>query len=150
MFSVLLKEESVQVAAEEVEMFPVAVTVLHDGTFEQSSGEHYWVEEKSIHLVGSGGTPREFVVNFQLSPDAVQKGYTFANPALKFFVPGSSRTAGFRVSPRSDQISVTVTPFNTKTEEDGPSIDEFSVLINHPDGRTRSHDPSILWEPPIT
>lgn len=148
MYSVLTQEESVQLAIEGPASFPVEVTVHADGTFAQSSGENYWVKERSIHLVGSGGTPREFVVNFQLSSDAVRDGFTFADPALKFFVPGSSRTAGFRVSPRSDKISATVTPFNTKTEEDEQSIDEFLVLIKHPEGRTVPHDPSILWEPP--
>jgi len=151
MYPVLTQEEeAVQVANEDLASFPVEVTVLADGKFVESSGENYWVEERSIHLVGSGGTPREFVVNFQLTPAAVQAGYTFADPALKFFVPGSSRTAGFRVSPRSDKISVSVTPFNTKTEHDGQTTDEFSVFIKHPLGKTQPHDPSILWEPPIT
>lgn len=144
MNSVLLQEApAVQDVLEESSSIPVNVAVLDDGTFVPYAAKEFQVETDALILVGSGGSPREFVVTFTLSPE----GYYFANPALKFF-QGGSRDSGFRVSPNPDRISATVTLFNTKKSEDPSSSDEFSLLIVHPSGKTIPHDPTIVWNPP--
>lgn len=148
MVSVLLQEDPFQTTLEEEgPSFQVEVVVLTDGTFVDFATNDYQVMPDSILLVGSGGPPREFVVNFQLSPESVQAGYTWADPALKFF-QGGSKKAGFRVSPNPDKITATVTLFNTKSSTDPSTSDEFSMLRVHPDGRIIPHDPTIIWDPP--
>lgn len=150
MYSVLLQEEDVQAAVDESPSIPVDVIVLINGThvsFQEAQADNYQVEAQSVQLVGSGGSPREFLVTFTLSTASQQAGYTFANPALKFF-QGPSKNAGFRVDRDPSQISATVTLFNTKTAEDPAVSDEFSLLFIDPEGQIFAHDPSILWEPP--
>jgi hypothetical protein len=149
MDSVLLQEESaLQTTLEEGASFSVDITVLSDSTFVPYAAEDFQVATDSITLIGSGGPPREFLITFELSPAAVQEGYSFANPALKFF-QGGSKNSGFRVPPNSNAISATASLFNTKRADDPSSSDEFSLLLIHPSGKLRSHDPSIFWEPPL-
>src|SRR5688500_8225891 len=67
MYSVLLQEDPVQVTAENNSSFQVKVTVLVTGpkssdvSFEPARADNYKVEAQSVLLVGSGGSPREFV-----------------------------------------------------------------------------------------
>ena len=114
----------------------------------QAAANDERIETELIRLFGSGGSPREFVLTFTLSPLNVEEKYTLANPALKFF-QGSSKDAGIRVSPNPDGISATISLFNTKGQGDTPSSDDFSVLWLPP-GKTeaRRHDPTIIWDPP--
>lgn len=149
MNSVLLQEDSVQAIADD--SFPVNVTVLISGrvvSFQPVTELDFQVEAQSIRLIGSGGSPREFLTTFTLSAESVADGYTFANPALKFF-QGGSRDAGFRVKPSPDQTSAAVSLFNTKRKGDGTTSDHFSLLLLAPDGMPFAHDPSIFWEPPL-
>lgn len=151
MYSVLLQEESIQAAAAESSSFPVPVTVLIDGkqvSFEEAEGTNYQVEPQSVLLTGSGGSPREFLVTFTLSDASRQAGYTFANPALKFF-QGNSRNAGFRVDRDPvTKVSATVSLFNTKKTGEPKTSDEFSLLFYDPQGNLFVHDPTIVWDPP--
>lgn len=147
MNSVLLQEEPAVQTLEEGASFSINVTVLADGTFVPYVAKDFQVEPASITLVGSGGPPRQFLVTFVLSPETLKEGYSFANPALKFF-QGDSKNAGFRVPPDADEISATVSLFNTKGKDEKSSRDEFSLLLVHPDGKVGSHDPSIVWDPP--
>ena len=150
MYSVLLQEDSVQAAVEEPSMFPVNISVLSNGTFVPDQAVNYQVEADSLTLFGSGGSPREFRVTFTLSAETQQEGYKFANPALKIF-GGQSREAGYRVSPDpSDQLSTAVSLFNTMKVGDPVASDRFSVLLVDPNGQVVSHDPTILWEPPLS
>jgi hypothetical protein len=149
MNSVLLQEETApQTTLEEGASFSVDITVLSDGTFVPYAARDFQVAPDAITLIGSGGPPREFLLTFELSSEAVQEGYRFANPALKFF-QGGSKNSGFRVPPNPDAISATVSLFNTKRADDPPSSDEFSLLLVHPSGKLIPHDPSIFWEPPL-
>jgi hypothetical protein len=153
MNSVLLQEAPVaQDVLEEIFSFPVAVTVIiedNKASFEpDDQSKDYKIEPQSIRLFGSGGSPREFVVTFTLSPKNVEAKYRLANPALKFF-QGGSKSAGIRVSPNPDEISATVSLFNTKAPGDAPSSDDFSVLWLPPGKMVaRRHDPTIIWDPP--
>lgn len=151
MYSVLLQEEPVHAAAAESESFPVPVTVLIDGravAFQpDSTSKNYQVEPQSVRLIGSGGGPREFVVTFTLSSESQKEGYTFFNPALKFF-QGNSRHAGFRVNVPLGQVSVAVSFFNTLQPGHEGTSDEFSLLLVAPDGTVFVHDPTIVWDPP--
>ncbi len=151
MHSVLLQEDLVRrviPAANLSIQVSVTVHVISEGhvAFEPHAGADYTVEEESIKLVGSGGSPREFLVTFQLADESIQQGYTFANPALKFF-QGSSRNAGFRVSP-TDQHTASVSLFNTMNADDRPASDDFSMLFYKASGRIFTHDPTIIWDPP--
>jgi hypothetical protein len=151
MYSVLLQEEPVHAAAAESESFPVPVTVLIDGravSFEKAQEANYQVEPQSVLLVGSGGSPREYLVTFTLSDASRQAGYTFANPALKFF-QGNSRNAGFRVDRDPvTKVSAVVSLFNTKRKGEPKTSDEFSLLFYDPEGNLFVHDPTIVWDPP--
>lgn len=152
MFSVFVQEEPVLAAVEENDKILVEVTVLVAGKAVSFAGTtkegEYAVGPQAIELIGSGGGPREFLVAFTLSEESQKEGYSFANPGLKFF-QGKSRNAGFRVNTESGQVSVIVSFFNTLKAGDQGTSDEFSLLLREPDGKIFSHDPTILWEPPI-
>lgn len=154
MYSVLLQEESDQTAADDSPFIEVPVTVLVTGSessqvsFEAKEAVNYTVEAQSILLVGSGGSPRQYLVTFTLAPESQEAKYTFADPALKFF-QGNSKNAGFRVSPNPDLVSATVSLFNTKKSGDPETRDEFSLIfINPATGLPFAHDPTIIWDPP--
>ena len=125
---------------------PVTVNVVNGKvSFKDAKTADYVISSEGITLVGSGGMPREFRLVFTLSPEA--EGYTFANPALKFF-QGGSKKAGFRIAPDAAGTSATLSLFNLLAAEDQPVQDDFSVLLVKPTKKVISHDPTILWEPP--
>jgi hypothetical protein len=152
MYSVLLQEEDVQAAADESLSIPVDIEVqVADGKtlFAPFSADDYTIDPEKITLVGSGGSPREFRLTFTLSALSIAAGYRLMNPALKFFQGGSTK-AGFRVPPATED-SAQVALFNTLASGDQPVQDNFSILVVHQVTRERIvHDPTILWEPPIT
>lgn len=124
----------------------IMVNVLNGKPFfQETKGADYSITSEGITLVGSGGTPREFQLIFTLSPEA--EGYTFANPALKFF-QGGSKKAGFRVAPDAAGTTVMLSTFNLLAAGDQPVQDDFSILLVKPTKKIISHDPTILWEPP--
>jgi hypothetical protein len=152
MEAVLLQDEPVLLRREDNGSIQVDITVIAEGktaTFLPVETSVYVVEKESIRLIGSGGSPREFLLAFTLSAESQKSGYRFANPAIKFFQRGSNRQAGFRVnlSPAS-QVSVTVSLFNTLSKGETGVEDDFSVLLLEPTGHPFSHDPTIIWDPP--
>ncbi|HJX27005.1 MAG TPA: hypothetical protein VJ885_03775 [Thermoanaerobaculia bacterium] len=148
MSTVLLQEDALRTEAKDSSTIPVPVTVTvvnGQASFVEAKADNYVITSDGISLVGSGGTPRELRLTFTLSPEAREKGYQFANPALKFF-QGGSKKAGFRVSPDAAG-TVTLSTFNILGMGDHPVQDDFSILLDSPKGPI-SHDPTILWEPP--
>jgi hypothetical protein len=148
MFPVLLQEEdTVSTAVVDPTSFHVDVQVQVDDndvvSFVPVNAFNFTIEEETITLKGSGGSPREFEITFTL----ITSGYLFMNPALKFF-QGGSTNAGFRVSPDAAATSAQVVLFNTLGEGDQPVQDTFSVLVRHISGKTIIHDPTIVWDPP--
>jgi hypothetical protein len=129
-------------------MVPVTLLLLEDGkiTFEPAAEKNlYSVIDKTITLYGSGGSPRQYMLTFTLSSPMIEQGYTFYNPALKFF-QGDGKTAGFRFPPESSKTEALVSVFNTKTDKDLPARDTFNILL-FKDGII-IEDPTIFWDPP--
>jgi hypothetical protein len=150
MSTVLLAEEAVrEMALEETSQIPVTVTLLIENgiiTFQAESSADYKVTGKTIHLFGSGGTPREFVLTFVLSQTFLDMGWKFANPALKFF-QGNSKKAGFRFPPEASQTEARLSVFNTLDSKDSKVEDSFNILLLTKDG-VIVHDPTIVWDLP--
>lgn len=146
MSTVLFQEDALQTERvnDSIQVLITVNVVNGKASFQDSKGNEYLITSEEITLIGSGGAPREFRLVFTLSKEA--EGYTFANPALKFF-QGGSKKAGFRVAPETGTM-VTLSTFNLLAAEDQSVRDEFSVLVNSPSGKVIAHDPTILWEPP--
>lgn len=144
--STVLAQEGIRRPPEEnTANIPVNVTVLVDSkgstSFMEASGTGYKVASDTITLIGSGGTPREFLITFTLKSDT----YRFTNPAVKLF-QGGSRKAGIRVAPTSPTVA-TVALFNLLGHGDSTVTDAFSLLVTN-GAQLISHDPTIVWDPP--
>ena len=124
---------------------PITLLLVNDTITFQPAEEtnKYSVTGKTITLIGSGGSPREFLITFTLSSSMT--GYTFFNPAIKLF-QDNAKKAGLRFSPESE-TKVQITLFNTMDKGDQSVQDTFNLLLLK-DGRTIVHDPTILWDPP--
>lgn len=147
----LLEREAVR-AIYEGEPTKVAVPVtllLLNGkiAFEPVEEKHLYnvTADKTITLYGSGGSPRQYVLTFRLSASMTEAGYTFYNPALKFF-QGDGKTAGFRFPPEASKTEALVSVFNTKSDKDPQAQDNFNILL-FKDGVV-VEDPTIFWDPP--
>lgn len=149
MSTVLLAERVTRPAGEEESAaqisVPITLLLVNDTiTFQPvEEANKYSVTGKTINLVGSGGSPREFLITFTLSSSMTE--YTFFNPAIKLF-QDDGKKAGLRFSPESETM-VQITLFNTMDKGDQPVQDTFNLLLLK-DGRTIVHDPTILWDPP--
>ena len=145
MSTVLAQEGIRRPLMEDAANIPVNVTVLVDSkgstSFVEASAADYKITSDTITLVGSGGTPREFLITFTLKSDT----YRFTNPAVKIF-QGGSRKAGIRVAPTSPTVA-TVTLFNLLGHGDSQVADAFSLLVTN-GTQLISHDPTIVWDPP--
>lgn len=150
MSTVLLAEEAVrEKILEEIFQIPVTVVLLiADGViaFKPEASADYKVTGKTIHLFGSGGSPREFVLTFVLSQAFLDMGWMFANPALKFF-QGNSKKAGFRFPPEPSQTEARLSVFNTLDSKDSKTEDTFNILLLTKEG-VIVHDPTIVWDLP--
>lgn len=150
MSTVLLVEEAIrEEALEETSPIPVTVTLLIENgviTFQQEASADYKVTGKTIHLFGSGGTPREFILTFVLSQTFLDMGWKLANPALKFF-QGNSKKAGFRFPPEPSQTEARLSVFNTLDSKDSKAEDAFNILLLTKEG-VIVHDPTIVWDLP--
>ena len=149
MSTVLLDDQAVQPQAEDEATAQIRIDVileLVEGaiTFQPVAETNmYSVTGKTINLIGSGGSPREFVITFTLSPSMAD--YTFFNPAIKLFQDDRGK-AGLRFSPDTE-VTVQITLFNTMDKSDSQVQDTFNLLLLK-DGKTIVHDPTILWDPP--
>lgn len=152
MSTVLLADATVASGVEEGEQVQVhvAVTLLYeDGriTFQNESTDDYKVDGKAIYLFGSGGEPREFLLNFVLSEPLIKMGYEFyPNPALKFF-QGKTKKAGFRF-PRETATEASLTTFNNLGDHDSKVEDSFTIFLRIGDSGPIVHDPTIVWDLP--
>lgn len=147
--STVLLQENALLTETEFSTIPVAVTVNvvnKETQFVDVKAENYVITAEGISLIGSGGTPREFLLTFTLSAEAQSEGYRFQNPALKFF-QGGSKKVGFRVPPDAARTSATLSVFNILETHDECVEDSFNVLVAN-SKELIVHDPTILWEPP--
>lgn len=138
-----LKEENATIPDNAT--IPVNVKVIVESRekiwFVEDSAADYTVTRDTITLIGSGGSPREFVITFTLKSNT----FWFTNPAVKLF-QGGSKKAGIRVAPTSP-TTATVALFNILGHGDNKVTDDFSLLVT--DGTNSiAHDPTIVWDPP--
>lgn len=113
--------------------------------FKPEATSSYAIGKEQITLFAAEGELRAYILHFTLVD-----GHTFATPALKFFVSeGPAVQAGYRVNPETDKTMVSVTLFNNLQKGQKPVPTRFTILYE--EGKLKkSHDPTIVWEPPQT